>query len=139
MQLRGLQEGQAVLRDEQAARLQAAGAVGVELPGEQHGAGPDRIGGIDHDHVETLVGLGHEFGAVGDDDTGARIVIGTGRNVGEMRAAEIDHAAVDLAQRGLLHLGMFQHLAQDAAVAAADDQRLFALPCANSGTCAIIS
>ena len=41
-----------------------------------------------------------------------------------MLAAEIDHAAVDLAQRHLLQLGMLERLAQHPAVAAADDQRL---------------
>src|SRR4029079_15373532 len=87
----------------------------------------DGIGGIDHDHVETLIGLGHEFGAVSDDDPGARVVIGAGRHLREMLAAEIDDAAIDLAQRRLLYLGMLQHLPQHGAVAAADDQRLFRL------------
>ena len=44
-----------------------------------------------------------------------------------MLAAEIDHAAIDLAQRRLLDLRVLQHLAQHAAVAAADDQRLLRL------------
>ncbi len=41
-----------------------------------------------------------------------------------MLAAEIDHAAIDLAQRHALELRMPQRLAQDSAVAAADDERV---------------
>ena len=77
-QLARLQERQAVLRDEQPAGFQAARAVGIELLGEQHHTRSDRVGGIDHDHVEAVAGLGHELGAVGDDDPGARVVIGAG-------------------------------------------------------------
>jgi len=41
-----------------------------------------------------------------------------------MLAAEVDDTAIDLAQRHRLKLGMLERLAQDPAVAAADDERL---------------
>ena len=61
VQVLGKQERQAVLRDEDAAVLQCALAVGEELARVQHGARPDRLGAVDDDGVEPLVGLGDVF------------------------------------------------------------------------------
>jgi len=87
LELGCLQEGQAILGHEQPAGSKATPAAFIELAGEQHRPRPDRVCGIDHDHVEALVGLGHKLGAVGNHDPAARIVIGAGRDFREIPPA----------------------------------------------------
>ena len=123
----GKQERQAVLRDEDAALLQRVLAGGEELRRVQHGRGADRLGGIDDDGVEALVRLGDELAPVGDDDDGALVIEGVAGDLGIVFQRGVDHLAVDLAQHRLLDGGMLQDLAQDAAVAAADDQHALGL------------
>src|SRR5690606_38568088 len=55
-------------------------------------------------------------------DGGARVVIGTGRMVGEILFAHLNHAAVDFDLSDVLNVFVLQHFAQNAAVTAADNQ-----------------
>jgi hypothetical protein len=126
-QLVGLQGRHAVLGDQDAAGVHAPLAVGVEFPAEQHGARADRIGRIDDDHVEFLVRLGHELGAVADDQARARIVVGTVADRGQPLDRGVDDALVQFHLDGRLD-GMLQHLAQDAAVAAPDHEDALGVP-----------
>ena len=102
-------------------------AVGEELRRVQHGRRPDRLGEVDDDGVEALVRLGDELAAVGDDDDGALVIEGVAGDLGIVFQRRVDHLAVDLAQHRLLDGRMLQHLAHDAAVAAADDQHALGL------------
>ena len=117
------------------ARLQSAKNSGVCSTARR----ANRLGGIDDDGIEALVRLGDELAPVRDDDDRALVVEGVAGDLGVVLQRGVDDGAVDLAQHRLLDGRMLQHLAHDAAVAAADDQHALGLSITISGTCAIIS
>ncbi len=120
-ELAGFDRRIAELGDEDAARGETAVAAAVELLGEEHRAGPERVGRIDDDHVELRPVAAHVHGRVGDHQIEPRIVEGAGAHFRDPLSAELDHAAVDLDLGDRLDRGVACHLPQRAAVAAADD------------------
>ena len=91
-----LQEADAILCDEDTARVQAALAAFVERGGKQRRARADGVGAVRDNHVEGLRGLVNKVNAVVDNQIKARIVIAAGIMVGQILAAERDHARIDL-------------------------------------------
>ena len=92
-QLSCLEEGDAVLGDEHAAGPEHILAGCMERLREQGLRRPDRIGGIDDDHVETALRVRDEGNAVGDPDFRTRIIESIATNHREMAAGHLDHLA----------------------------------------------
>ena len=112
------------LLHQQAARLQCAQAVDIELGTEQAFGRPDRIGRVDDDHVETFRrGFLHPGQAVAEEQRCARVVVGHAQ-LGKVLLGETRHAFVDLDLRGRLHFRVLEHFAQRAAVTTADDHHM---------------
>mmetsp|Transcript_95667 Transcript_95667/g.274711 ORF Transcript_95667/g.274711 Transcript_95667/m.274711 type:complete len:291 (+) Transcript_95667:189-1061(+) len=112
------------LAAEEAARLQDAVRVGVELRREEALRGADGIRGVDDDDVIGLVrgGLG-EGEAVADLEV--RLRVGEARVLlREELLRGLDDTAIDLAHCCLLHAAVLHDLTQNAPVATADDEDL---------------
>src|SRR5690606_33267616 len=84
-----LQEGRAVLCDENAAIVQAAATGLVELFREQCRSRTDRVGRIDDDHVELLFDAQDETQAVVDQQVQARILERTSGVLGQELPAHL--------------------------------------------------
>src|SRR5690606_311477 len=117
-----LHKGHAVLRHHNAAGVQAGFFVFIKVGGKQHFGRANGVGGIGNDHIESVLALRHKFFAIGNHDGGAWVVVGTGRVVGEILFAHVNHAAVDLDLGDVLNVFVLQHFAQNAAVTAADNE-----------------
>src|ERR1700746_523337 len=122
-----LKEWDAVLRHQDAARIHATTAAGIEFGAEQKLSGTDWVGRIHDDDIKAVVGRGDIFSAVVDH--GFKAPIGKDRlgEFGEMLLGEFDHRGVDLPLSQALHRLMLEHLLGDAAIAAADDQHILGL------------
>ena len=66
--------------------------------------------------------------AVGDHDAGARVLESVAADRPQIPFAQIDHAGIDLDKGRAVHRVVFQHLFQQAAIAAADNQDLAGAP-----------
>ena len=122
-QLVALHEGHAALVHHHAAVGQDARALAVELRGEQHLADPRRVRAVDDDRVEARRRrVEHVVDGVAHHHLGARVRPGVAADAGQVRLGERDHLLVDLHQHRPPHAPVLQHAAEDAAVAAADDQ-----------------
>ena len=124
LELGRLQERHATLGDEDAARLQQALAVGMEGPGEQHFAWPDRIGGVDDDQVEARGGASGVILAVADDQLEPGIIETPAVEIGKMGPGKVDDARVDLDHDQALHAAVLQNFLGEPAIPAADDQHV---------------
>ena len=58
-------------------RIEPGSAVLIEGRGEEDFARPGGVRGIDNDDVESALGLGHEFCAIGNQKIGPRVIEGT--------------------------------------------------------------
>ena len=93
-QLSCLEEGDAVLGDEHAAGPEHILAGCMERLREQGLRRPDRIGGIDDDHVETALRVRDEGNAVGDPDfPHADYRKHRHQTIGRWRRVHLDHLA----------------------------------------------
>jgi hypothetical protein len=101
-------------------RFQKRPQRGIERLLMEDRGGADRIGRIDEDDVETVLGRADEFVAVGDHQNGPRISE-VPAQPGVEFFADVDDLSIDLAQHRLAH-GVAQDLAQRAPVAAPDDK-----------------
>jgi hypothetical protein len=99
----------------------------------------DRIGAVGDNHVKGLRGLVNKVDAIINHQIKARIVIATGIVVGQILAAERDDACIDFHHGDGFNGLMAGHFTQHGAVAAADNQNMFRVPWASSGTWVIIS
>ena len=90
---------------------------------EEGRSGPDGVRGVRDDHVVRGRVVREEPEAVADEDGHARVAEERG-HVREELLRDADDRLVDVAEDDLLHGGVLEHLADDAAVAAADDEHL---------------
>jgi len=113
------------LRGDAAAGGERGGEVGVEGALEERSGGAHGVGGVGDDDIElALVLLGLDVDrSVAADELHLGVVPRRG-NVGEVLLAAVDDHLVDLADVDLLDAVVAQDLADDAAVAAADDEHL---------------
>ncbi len=115
------------LLHQQSAGSEGAMAVTIEGGGEQAFGGADRIGAIDDDHIERpRRRLLHPANPVLEQQGRARILVRFGQ-LGKEGLGDAGDALVDIDLQRRLDLGVAQHLAQGAAVAAADDRDPFGL------------
>src|SRR5690606_4038611 len=88
---------------------------------EQAHRRPDRVGGVDDDHIVLALHLFHVLDAVADDDVDPGVVE-AGAQLGHILPAQGDHPLVDLHKVDALDAGVLHHFPHGAAVAAANDQ-----------------
>src|SRR5690606_13993596 len=112
------------LLDQDAVVLQRAVAALEERLVEQALGRADRVGGIDdHDVHAAGFAVRHVGDAVVPQQFGARVAVGFAQ-FGEILLRHPRDLLVDVALHGFLDAGVAQHLAQGAAVAAADDDHV---------------
>ena len=112
------------LRHQDAVLAEQRRAVAVEPFREEVDGRIDGVGRVNEDEVVLLaVGNGalHKGDAVVDDDAGLGVVERRS-HIGEVLTRDADDLAVDVDEVGLFDLGVPEHLAERAAVAAADDE-----------------
>src|SRR5207248_5524776 len=116
----GVEVNRLRLRDDEAVRPQRTLAQRVELVLEQPSGGPDRIGEIDHDHIEVAREFGDRIERIAGTNIDARI----GERITGDRVVltrDLDNLLVELEEVHPLDARMLQHLGNEMYVAAADD------------------
>ena len=81
------------------------------------------VGGVGDDDVELVLVVVEELEAVADVHLDLGVLVADA-HAGQVLLAEADDGLVDVAEHGLLDTVVLDDLAQDAAVAAADDQHV---------------